>query len=395
MTYPTIAASAAQISDATMRERFLEIDWEDHTQSRFHYVWLRDNCYCDICHDPLTHQKMVRLVDIPQDIAPRGLTFTKHGINLQWHHPMHESTFDAQWLRAHCYSASRRQARKFRPATWNAESAEAFLQMDYRLVTQNESRELEMLESVRDHGFVLLNHVPVEPQETERLARRFGYPRETNWGVILDVYAQSDPVNIASTGAPIAPHTDDSFRYGMPGIDMFHCMKADQRDGGESLLVDGFRVAEVLRRENPRAFDLLSTVRAPQFALDIDTELRARAPVFTLDDEGDVTGIRYCECTQAPLDLSEDLVEPYYAALRTMAHLVQHEALVHRFRLSPGQTVVFDNQRVLHGRTGFEGNRWLRSVYVDRDAYHSRLRVLGQRHHRTDFHLQLPVGAGL
>ncbi len=27
--------------------------------------------------------------------------------------------------------------------------------------------------------------------------------------------------------------------------------------------------------------------------------------------------------------------------------------------------------------------------------FHSRLRVLGQRHQREDFHLQLPVGAGL
>ena len=48
-----------------------------------------------------------------------------------------------------------------------------------------------------------------------------------------------------------------------------------------------------------------------------------------------------------------------------------------------------------HERTSFEGRRWLRQVYIDRDAFHRRLRVLGQRHRRGDFHLQLPVGAGL
>lgn len=395
MAYPTIASSTAQISEVRTEDRFVEIDWDDGTQSRFHYVWLRDNCYCDECHDPRTHQKMVWLVDIPENIVPRKLMFTEHAITLQWDHPLHKSEFDAQWLRAHCYSECSRQGRKFRPTTWDAEAARAITQLDYRLVAQNETSELEMLERVRDHGFVLLNNVPVDRLETERIGRRFGYPRQTNWGLILDVYAQANPVNIASTGAPIAPHTDDAFRYGMPGIDMFHCMQAEQTVGGESLLVDGFRVAEVLRQENPQAFGLLSSVSAPQFALDTDTELRARGPIFTLDDDGDVAGVRYCESTQAPLDLCEALVEPFYAALRALAHLVQRDELVHRFRLTPGDTVVFDNQRILHGRTGFEGRRWLRSVYIDRDAFHSRLRVLGQRHQRQDFHLQLPAGAGL
>ena len=47
--------------------------WDDDVKSRFHYIWLRDNCYCDVCHVPSTHQKMVWLVDIPDDIAPEAL----------------------------------------------------------------------------------------------------------------------------------------------------------------------------------------------------------------------------------------------------------------------------------------------------------------------------------
>ena len=40
---------------------------------------------------------------------------------------------------------------------------------------------------------------------------------------------------------------------------------------------------------------------------------------------------------------------------------------------------MFDNQRVLHGRTGFDGDpgrRHLRLCTVDRDQVHSRLRLL-------------------
>lgn len=246
MAYPTIAPSDVFITQVRTMDRFLEVDWDDGTASRFHYVWLRDNCYCDDCHDPSTHQKMVWLVDIPEEIAPLDMAFTERSISIDWNHLAHKSRFDTQWLRAHCYSERARHARKFTPSTWNAAAAGDISDLDYRSVTQNEVTEIEMLERVRDHGFVLLRNVPVDPAETERIGRRFGYPRETNWGVVLDIVAEPDPVNIANTGVPIAPHTDDSFRYGMPGIDMFHCLQADQSEGGQSLLVDGFHVAQVL-----------------------------------------------------------------------------------------------------------------------------------------------------
>ncbi len=154
-------------------------------------------------------------------------------------------------------------------------------ELDYRSVAQSEEVECEMLELVRNHGFILLRNVPVDPAETEQVAERFGFIRDTNWGRILDIKTETDAVNIANTGAPIAPHTDDAYRYAMPGIDMFHCLKAEQVRGGDSLLVDGYRVAEVLREENPRAFELLSTIGSPQFTRDVDTELRARGGGFS------------------------------------------------------------------------------------------------------------------
>ena len=43
--------------------------------------------------------------------------------------------------------------------------------------------------------------------------------------------------------------------------------------------------------------------------------------------------------------------------------------------------MVFDNRRVLHGRTAFDastGHRRLLGIYVDRDVLDSRIRVLGQ-----------------
>ncbi|HXP57833.1 MAG TPA: TauD/TfdA family dioxygenase, partial [Streptosporangiaceae bacterium] len=47
-------------------------------------------------------------------------------------------------------------------------------------------------------------------------------------------------------------------------------------------------------------------------------------------------------------------------------------------RLSPGDCLVFDNTRVLHGRTGFTstGDRLLQGCYADLDGLASTLAVL-------------------
>ena len=47
------------------------------------------------------------------------------------------------------------------------------------------------------------------------------------------------------------------------------------------------------------------------------------------------------------------------------------------FRLEAGQLMVFDNQRILHGRSEYDhGRRHLQGCYADKDAVRSRIRVL-------------------
>jgi trimethyllysine dioxygenase len=41
----------------------------------------------------------------------------------------------------------------------------------------------------------------------------------------------------------------------------------------------------------------------------------------------------------------------------------------------PGEAMLFDNWRVLHGRTAYTGHRHLCGGYVNREDYESRLRL--------------------
>ena len=63
---------------------------------------------------------------------------------------------------------------------------------------------------------------------------------------------------------------------------------------------------------------------------------------------------------------------------------MNHIDLVYETRMTPGDLVVFNNRRVLHGRTKFDpttGERHLRGSYIDLDAFRDRWRVLAHRFH--------------
>ena len=71
-------------------------------------------------------------------------------------------------------------------------------------------------------------------------------------------------------------------------------------------------------------------------------------------------------------------MQAYYAAYRRFGELIDDPDMAVSFKLSPGEAFIVDNTRVLHGRTGYEGegSRWLQGCYADKDGLLSTLSAL-------------------
>jgi len=90
-----------------------------------------------------------------------------------------------------------------------------------------------------------------------------------------------------------------------------------------------------------------------------------------------VAGIRYNSRSIQAFEMPPDVMAEYYRAYRVLGEMLHDPLARIGFRLDPGQLMVFDNQRVLHGRSAYEhGERHLQGCYADKDALHSRIRVL-------------------
>ena len=90
-----------------------------------------------------------------------------------------------------------------------------------------------------------------------KIAKLFGYVRETNYGKWFDVKSKTNAVNLAYTNLGLQAHTDNPYRDPVPTIQILYCIE-NSASGGDSKVVDGFKAAILLKEENQEYFNLLT-----------------------------------------------------------------------------------------------------------------------------------------
>lgn len=228
------------------------------------------------------------------------------------------------------------------------------------------------------YGFIIFSGLPSLDKEVLKAASVFGFTRETNFGAFFNVRSEPNASDLAYTALHLDPHTDNPYRSPVPGVQLLHCL-ANETTGGLSTLVDGIAVGEALRARDPQAFRILSTTPVRFRYRDSTTELVASAPPIELDVSGQVKTIHFSPRLDFVPLLPPEQLTAYYRARHLFDHMLRSTEFEIRFLLHGGDLVMFDNCRLLHGRTGFdpaEGLRHLQGCYIDIDGPRSLYRVL-------------------
>ncbi len=365
-----IADDGLTITSADGHERF------------FHHIWLRDNCRCTQCGEPSIGRRTLRLTQIAADVSAISAEIEAGAtLRIRWS-DCHESSFSAEWLQAHCYDDAARRRRVFSPALWQDSTRANPPTMTFSSVLHDDGAFLEMLHNVRDSGICFIGDAPPCPGTLEPLARKIGPPQENNFGRVQDLVVDHSKRSIANDVNELKPHTDEPYRASPPGLLLFHCVETDVDGAGSSIFLDGFEIAEILKHEDPEGFMALVNNRQPfrrYFSDDVD--LIAQFPIIAIDEFNNITGIRINDRVAAPLSIPPGQVPAYYKGLRRFLELAEDPQRMIQRTLSPGDIVVFDNHRVLHGRTTLtmKGRRWLQWIQVERGDFHSALRITADR----------------
>ena len=392
---PQACANRTAITSLTREPKALRIRWADGHESVFHYIWLRDCCYCATCGDSYSSKRYLVPHEIPPASSPNAVELSPEGgVTILWDPDNHRSHYAAAWLRRHCYSDAARAQRRHHPRPWDAAAAASLPPVHYEAVRDSDSARLDLLRRLRDHGFALLLDGPQTADGITQIAGLVGTLEQATYDQVFDIRPESAPQLMGNLNRAVPPHNDEPFRFTPPGIATLQCLTpADE--GGESLLVDGFHVAALLRAQDPEAFDLLARIPQGYHRFhEGQVDLRVRSRVIRLDEEGEVIGFRFHTRSLAPLDVPGELVEPLYAANQALCRLLSDPANQFRRRLAPGEALLFDNHRVLHAREAFGGNRHMRLCNVSREEFHQTLRLLARRlGHREEADARLAAGA--
>lgn len=378
---------------------------EDHgNPDSISTVWLRDACSCSHCVDPSTTQKNFQSTDIPPDIKTSSVENLENGsVRVTWENDVpgfedHVSIYSKDFFEVNRSKHSQKTIdRVDYPVYHPWDKSEITAHLKYatyeQWMTDDDCFGRAILD-LQNSGIIIVRGVPETETAVEDLAQRMGPIRDSFYGRTWDVKSVPDAKNVAYTQIHLGLHMDLLYMADPPGFQFLHCIH-NSCEGGESIFVDAFQAAHELDETDwtkLNKFKLAYHYRnAGEHYYHEHRVLETQIPPMEWQEgksreeqvhkEPVIRAINYSPPFQAPAVMSSIGSEQYaerLVSLRAFAKRVEAPENLFEYKLQPGECVVFNNRRILHGRKQFEaagGQRWLKGAYVDADAYQSRLRT--------------------
>ncbi len=340
-----------------------------------HPVWIRERVKTEQIFDFHNNQRLYEPAEIPLDLAVSAANVN----------PDDELAIEfSDGFKARLSLASIRQELGWEtdpeeipiPKSWDTtlklEQEFEWKDMDDPVVLH------KMLKNFLTYGFCIMQGTQTERNSLIRLAGRFGYVRDTHWGQLFNVEKKINATDSAYTDRALPSHTDNPYREPIPGLQFLHCLKNDVA-GGFSTLVDGIAISEQLRREDPEVAQTMEDVNV-RFRYEGPAAILVTwGPMIERDHRGIVYKIRLNSKLEYVEARDKATLDKFYAGRKRLYELSNDPKYQISFPFKPGLLLMMDNYRLLHGRTGFDGNsghRHLQGCYTDHDGVTSLYRQL-------------------
>ena len=346
------------------------------TAIRYHSTWLRDNALDSETRDKKNGQRLISISDIPAKTYIKSASLNKSGkeVIIIFLPKKKQVKFSSNWLLNNAYDNNKKNSKVWTDANlkiWSKSTLKNIPVINYKTAKSNKKLLIKWLKSLYSLGFAKITGSEKKSGTVIKIAKLFGYVRETNYGKWFDVKSKTNAINLAYTNLGLQAHTDNPYRNPVPTIQILHCIKNSTK-GGDTKVVDGFNAALRLKRENNKYFDLLSKYCSQfEFKGKKNVHLKSRFPMINLSPDGELTAIHFNNRSIGPIRNVpyRDMLN-YYKAYRKFSKIIDDDKMAISFKLKPGDSFIVDNTRVLHARTAYSGTgtRWLQGCYADKDG---------------------------
>lgn len=341
----------------------------------YSWLWLLDHSQDEPAYHPVARQRLIETFET-DSAQPAEAQVAEGKLLLNWPDGS-TATYSEEFFASVDAPATSYPSRAVEPRPWSGvEATDRAVRVDFAKFVSNDAVLNVALTALGTDGFVLIDDLPLNAEATRQAFERVGYVRKTLFGEIWNLRSDGEFDDTGSTPLDITPHTDGTYSNDAPGFLGLHCLMFDA-EGGNNVLVDGFKLAADIKNADPKAYETLSTVEIPGRYIGDGGHLVASRPVLRLE-HGELIQVSYNNHDRAPMWLPPSQMEELYRSLGVFDQALRDPENQFEFGLRPGSMVIFDNWRALHGRRAFRGDRHVMGGYLNREDYESALRRLAQ-----------------
>ena len=186
--------------------------------------------------------------------------------------------------------------------------------------------------------------MPHTPEATQALVEQLAYIMPSHYGGFWDFTSDLKHSDTAYTPLPLPAHTDTTYYGQSAGLQLFHCLKVSAT-GGESLLVDGYKAAQLLRSEHPDSYKILSRTPVPAHSAgDPNFFFQVRSKPILCHDlvgTGELVQVRWNNDDRSAMSdfPGEGGVDAFYEAIRRWNEILTRRDMEYWFQLVPGRAL--------------------------------------------------------
>tara|TARA_B100000941_G_C28492216_1_gene548652 strand:- start:846 stop:1946 length:1101 start_codon:yes stop_codon:yes gene_type:complete len=350
----------------------LKIIYLNKKEDSFLNIWLRDHAKDKNSWDNRSNQRKIFTAKIDRNLYIKKAKVKNNGqsIEILWSDLKKPINYTTQFF---LQNSKNKNLKKTIIKKWKNEDINEDIFIDFKKAISEKGFKT-FLKHLYEKGFIVIKNCNPKKSSVESIAKKIGYVRESIFGGLWSFESNNDMADSAYTQNELRPHTDSTYSNDAPGLQLLLCCHYNAV-GGESVLVDGFKIAEKIKKEKNDLYELLSSVEVTGQYIGDGVFLKAKRPIFRLDKKDDLVQVSFNNYDRAPFRLSDKKTKKFYDAIREFDLMVNDRQYQWRYILKPGELLIFNNWRILHGRGSFTGDRKISGCYINKEDFDSSCRI--------------------
>ena len=346
----------------------LNIKFVNNLEDNFPIIWLRDHAKDDMSWDDRSSQRKTFTAGLDKNLHIKKTSIIENGkyVDILWSDLESPTRYSYEFL----FKNSLNKENKSRNIKiWKKSDLNKDVYVDYEIVISKDGFK-KFLQKLYNWGFCVITNCKTEIKSVETIANKIGYVRHSIFGGLWSFKSDENMADSAYTQEELRPHTDSTYSNDAPGLQLLLCCKYNAK-GGESIMVDGFKIAETIENENKEIFDILSNIEVPGNYIGDGVFLEAKRPIFKMNSKKELIQVSFNNYDRADFRLKNDLMIKFYEAIKKFDLIANSKEFQWRHILKPGELLIFNNWRILHGRGKFKGIREMSGCYINKEDFDS------------------------